>query len=122
MQMIEAEFEQEELILQEIYRLSKPLDGIPEISRANGAGEADVARLKALQEEVIQKTLAALKINKRAFSVTSLFDDSDDKAYWLSRSPEERLRHMEILRRINYGTQATARLQRVLELAQREES
>jgi hypothetical protein len=120
--MIEAEFEQEELILQEIYSLSKHLDGIPEISRANGAGEAHVARLKALQEEVIQKTLAALKINKTAFSVTSLFDDSDDKAYWLSRSPEERLRHMEILRRINYGTQATARLQRVLELAQREES
>lgn len=47
--MIEAEFEKEELILQEIYRLSKHLDGIPEISRANGAGEADFARLKALQ-------------------------------------------------------------------------
>lgn len=60
-----------------------------------------------------------LKIDKTAFSVTSLSDESDEKAYWWSRTPEERLRHIETLRRINYGDQATARLQRVLEVAQR---
>jgi hypothetical protein len=48
--------------------------------------------------------------------------DAADKAYWLSRTPHERLRHMEILRRINYGPRACARLQRVLEFASRESS
>lgn len=119
--MPEAELEQEELILEEIRSLSKDLDGIPEALRADGIFEVYKARLKALQEEVIRRTLASLKIDKTAFSVTPLFDNADEKAYWLSRSPQERLRHIEILRRINYGDQATARLQRVLELAQREE-
>jgi hypothetical protein len=48
--------------------------------------------------------------------------DAADKAYWLSRSPHERLRHMEILRRMNYGPRASARLQRILEFASRESS
>jgi hypothetical protein len=48
--------------------------------------------------------------------------DAADKAYWLSRSPHERLRCVEILRRMNYGARATARLQRVLEFAAREPS
>lgn len=59
------------------------------------------------------------KIDRTVFSVASLFDDSDEKAYWLSRTPQERLRHMELLRRINYGRRATARLQRFFEFAQR---
>lgn len=48
--------------------------------------------------------------------------DAADKAYWLSRTPHERLRHMEILRRMNYGPRAIARLQRILEFASRESS
>ena len=39
--------------------------------------------------------------------------------YWQAQSPAARLRAMETLRRINYGTRATQRLQRVLEFAQR---
>ena len=58
-----------------------------------------------------------LKIDKTALSVETLLGESDDKAYWLSRTPQERLQHIEILRRINYGDRATARLQRVLEVA-----
>ena len=65
------------------------------------------------------KPHSELHIDKSAFSVTSLSGESDDRAYWLSKTPEERLRHIETLRRINYGDQATARLQRVLEIAQR---
>lgn len=65
-------------------------------------------------------TLSSLKVNRASFSVTALDEESDDKAYWLLRSPQERLRHLEILRRINYGHRATARLQRVLEFAKRE--
>lgn len=62
-----------------------------------------------------------LKVDRTALSVRSLDDptEEEDKAYWLSRTPQERLRYMEILRRINYGHRATARLQRVLEFAQR---
>jgi hypothetical protein len=60
----------------------------------------------------------SLKIDKSAFSVASTFDDSEEKAYWLSRTPHERLQHIEVLRRINYGHKATGRLQRVLEVAE----
>jgi len=56
-------------------------------------------------------------IDRTALSLAPLFDDSDEKAYWLSRTPHERLRHVERLRRMNYGARATARLQRVLEIA-----
>lgn len=60
-----------------------------------------------------------LKIDRKAFSVGSLTEPSDEKAYWLARTPAERLQQVEILRRINYGHRATARLQRVLEIAER---
>lgn len=61
---------------------------------------------------------SSLKVDRKVFSVASLFDPSDEKSYWLSCTPQERLRQIEILRRINYGHHATARLQRVLEFAE----
>jgi len=61
-----------------------------------------------------------LKIDRTALSVGSLTDPSDEKAYWLARTPSERLKQVEILRRINYGHRATVRLQRVLEITERE--
>ena len=64
--------------------------------------------------------LADLKVDRTAFSVASLTDESDEKAYWLARTPLERLKQVEILRQINYGHNATARLQRVLEVVERE--
>jgi hypothetical protein len=63
--------------------------------------------------------LTSLKVDRTVMTVASLGDDSDEKAYWLSRTPHERLRHMELLRRINYGPKAASRLQRVLEVTQR---
>ena len=63
---------------------------------------------------------STLKIDRKALSVIALTEDSGEKAYWLARTPQERLKQMEILRRINYGTESTARLQRVLEVAERE--
>ena len=61
------------------------------------------------------------RIDRTAFSVVSSFEEADkqDREYWLSKTPYERLQHMELLRRINYGPKATARLQRVLEITQR---
>jgi hypothetical protein len=58
------------------------------------------------------------KLDKTALSLVMGFDTSDEKAYWLSHTPCERLQHMEVLRRINYGHHATIRLQRVFEVAQ----
>jgi hypothetical protein len=58
-----------------------------------------------------------IRIDKKAFSVSSLSDESDEKAYWLSKTPQERLIAMELLRQINYGYDpTTARLQRILEI------
>ena len=61
-------------------------------------------------------------LDRTAFAVFSSFAEADaaDRAYWLARTPHERLRHMETLRRMNYGSRATGRLQRVLEFAARE--
>ena len=67
------------------------------------------------------RTLPAnLKVDRNAFSVGSITEPSDEKAYWLARTPSERLQQVEILRRINYGHRATVRLQRVLEITERE--
>lgn len=65
---------------------------------------------------------SSLTIDKSALSVRHSFDDldEDDKRFWLSKTPQERLQHIEHLRRVNYGDRATARLQRVLEVTQRE--
>jgi hypothetical protein len=62
-----------------------------------------------------------LKIDRKTFSISSLTDDPGDKVYWLMQKPSDRLKYMELLRRINYGTGATARLQRILEVVEREE-
>ncbi len=64
--------------------------------------------------------VSKLKLDRSAFSVASLTDESDEKAYWFARTSYERLRQVEILRRINYGHRATTRLQRVLEITDRE--
>jgi hypothetical protein len=61
------------------------------------------------------------RLNKKVISILSSFEEADtqDKKYWLSRTPRDRLQYMELLRRINYGSNATARLQRVLEITER---
>jgi hypothetical protein len=61
------------------------------------------------------------KIDRKAFSIAALTEDSGEKAYWLARTPQERLVQVEILRRINYGIKSSARLQRVFEITEREE-
>ncbi|MBM3235983.1 hypothetical protein FJZ31_06750 [Candidatus Poribacteria bacterium] len=59
------------------------------------------------------------RMDKSVLSVTSLFDEADEKAYWLSKTPHERLEAVELMRQINYGyNPITSRLQRVLEVAQ----
>jgi len=65
-------------------------------------------------------TLHSVQIDRKAFSVGSVLEPSDEKAYWLSKTPHERLQAAELMRQIIYGYDpATMRLQRVLEIAQR---
>ncbi|MCI0485942.1 MAG: hypothetical protein L0229_05000 [Blastocatellia bacterium] len=68
------------------------------------------------------KTLSDYRMDKSALSVSSLFEESDEKEYWLSKTPDERLEALEMMRQIIYGyDDSTApRLQRVLEIAQRQ--
>ena len=60
------------------------------------------------------------RLDKTVFSIVSSFEEADrqDREYWLSKTPLERIQHMELLRRINYGSDAAARLQRVLEIVE----
>lgn len=58
------------------------------------------------------------RLDKKQLTVSSLDGDGDEKEYWHSRTPEERLNALELYRRMVYGEDATSsRLQRVLEVA-----
>lgn len=58
------------------------------------------------------------RLDRGAFEFGTLNDD-DEREFWLSRTPDERLEAAELLRQINYGNAAiTGRLQRVFEFAQ----
>jgi hypothetical protein len=65
-------------------------------------------------------TLAFLKLDKTALSAVPLTGDSDERKYWHAQSPDVRVRAVETLRQLNYGIRrSSARLSRVLEVAQR---
>jgi hypothetical protein len=58
--------------------------------------------------------LAKTKLDRTHFSVAKL-GDSDEKMYWLSKSPAERIEAVELMRQMIYGYDpARTRLQRVL--------
>jgi hypothetical protein len=67
----------------------------------------------------MDSTSSAFRVEKTAFSVASLFDESDEKAFWLSKTPYERLQAVELMRQVIYGYEpASARLQRLFEVAE----
>jgi hypothetical protein len=64
-----------------------------------------------------------LHMDKTFLSVASLHDESDEKTYWRSKSPQERLEAVEVMRQIIYGYDpSTSRLQRLLEVAELQKS
>jgi hypothetical protein len=66
------------------------------------------------------KTPTLPKLDRSAFSTAMLTDPSDEKAYWLAKSPYERLEALETMRKIIYGYDPlTTRLQRFFEVTQR---
>ncbi|MDE0019114.1 MAG: hypothetical protein OXU51_23235 [Candidatus Poribacteria bacterium] len=67
------------------------------------------------------RTIDTFRMDKEEFSVLSSFEEADeaDKAYWHSKSPQERMAALELMRQINYGYDPTTeRIQRVLEVAE----
>jgi len=63
--------------------------------------------------------LTDYRLDKTAFSVARLEDEPDERAFWHSKTPEERLRAAEFLRQSLYGYDpATLRLQRVFEVVE----
>jgi len=71
-----------------------------------------------LKRKGMEKEFIDLNIDKKSFSVLSLSDTQGDKFYWFEKRPIERLKHIEVLRRINYGYRATSRLQRFFEVTE----
>lgn len=61
------------------------------------------------------------RLDKTVMVVETLDTMTDDSTFWASQTPEARLAGLELLRRINYGDAATGRLQRVLEVVERNE-
>jgi hypothetical protein len=58
-------------------------------------------------------------LNKKVVKVTSLNDIEEEKKYWMSKSPLERIEAVEINRRMIYGRdRATSGLQRFFETAE----
>lgn len=63
---------------------------------------------------------ASLGLDKSAFCVKSFAEaEEEDRAYWHSLSPQERLAALEKMRQLNYDYDPAAdRIQRTLEVAQ----
>lgn len=62
-----------------------------------------------------------LRMDKSAISVASFSEaEEEDRKYWFSLTPQERLAALEEMRQINYGYNPTSdRIQRTLEIARR---
>lgn len=62
------------------------------------------------------KDIPKVKPDKTKLKIGSKIEDfvADEIEYWQNTSVKERLQHIERLRRLNYGTRATGRLQRVI--------
>lgn len=63
------------------------------------------------------------KIDHSAFSVVSLDEqEEEEKKYWHSKTPHERLQAVELMRQLNYDYDpATDRIQRTIEVVKREQ-
>jgi hypothetical protein len=67
-----------------------------------------------------EEDILDMRVDRTKISVSNSFDNTEEKEYWLLRTPLERLLHVERLRRIAYGYDENSEgLQRVLEIAER---
>lgn len=66
----------------------------------------------------MDQLLGEYRLDKSAIRVSGLADEAEDRSFWHAQSPEARLQALEFMRRVMYGNAATARLQRVLTIAE----
>jgi len=64
--------------------------------------------------------IKTVRLDKTKFEVFSSFEEADaaDRAYWLSRTPQERSEALELMRQSTYGydAQSAPRIQKVIEV------
>jgi hypothetical protein len=61
------------------------------------------------------------RLDRSAFQIDALEEDSSEREYWRAKTPGERMEALELMRQIIYGYDpATTRLQRVFEVAELE--
>ena len=59
------------------------------------------------------------RLDRGTLELGSLKDKTNERQYWMSKTPAERFEALELVRQIAYGYDpATARLQRVLEVVE----
>jgi hypothetical protein len=58
-----------------------------------------------------------MQVDRSIVSISSVFENTESRNYWLAQDPQKRVRHIEELRRVNYGNRATERLQRFFEIS-----
>jgi len=61
------------------------------------------------------------EIDKTAVTAVSSFEEADaqDRAYWHSKTPQERMEALEQIRQVGYGYDSTSvRIQRFVEVAE----
>jgi hypothetical protein len=72
---------------------------------------------------VCMNAVDAARLDRSAFEIGSLADDREEVEYWRSKSPEERMEALELMRQIIYGYDpATTRLQRFFEIVELDRS
>ena len=105
------------MILYHIYMLA---------SLPNKANAADHLQRRLICAVMAEKTTWRIddmdklpRLDKKIVNVTSLDDIEEEKKYWFSKSPLERIEAIEVNRRMIYGQdRVTSRLQRVFETSE----
>jgi hypothetical protein len=61
-----------------------------------------------------------VRMDRTVSSIGTLKEQGDERAYWATKTPQERIEALELLRQIHYGYDpASERLQRVFTISQR---
>ena len=77
----------------------------------------ELSQRAVIEVRFFMDELARTKLDRAHFSVAKL-RESDEKAYWLSKTPAERLEALELMRQMIYGYgPARDRIQRILTVA-----
>jgi hypothetical protein len=82
----------------------------------------DIGISDFIVSSIYNHIMAELKIDRSVITLSHLGDRSDDE-YWQSKSPMERIAAIQTNRQAAYGeSDASARLQRILEITQQTRS